>query len=83
MADEGAADLDAAVVAVGGLVAGDGAPGRGVEVEPHLLGEELVQSVLHIIEGYRDRVIDSAILPHTTWKAGELEGDVPARQPVE
>jgi UDP-sulfoquinovose synthase len=46
-------------------------------LEPRLLGEELVASMLRIIEGYRDRVIDHAILPHTTWKAGELEGELP------
>ncbi|MGI9020039.1 MAG: NAD-dependent epimerase/dehydratase family protein [Solirubrobacterales bacterium] len=44
-------------------------------LEPNHLGEELVQSMLRIIEQHRDRVIERAILPHTTWKAGELEGD--------
>jgi UDP-sulfoquinovose synthase len=44
-------------------------------LEPHHLGEELVQSVLQIIERHRDRVIERSILPHTTWKAGELEGE--------
>jgi UDP-sulfoquinovose synthase len=43
-------------------------------LEPHHLGEELVQSMLRIIERHRDRVIERAILPHTTWKSGELEG---------
>jgi len=47
-------------------------------LEPTLLGEELVQSMLHIIERHRDRVIERAILPHTTWKAGELEGEIAA-----
>ena len=41
-------------------------------LEPHLLGEELVHSVLGIVERHRDRVIDDAILPTTEWKAGEL-----------
>ena len=45
-------------------------------LDPSLLGEELVQSMLSIIERHRDRVIEGAILPHTTWKAGELEGEV-------
>jgi UDP-sulfoquinovose synthase len=45
-------------------------------LEPRLLGEELVLSMLRIIDRYRDRVIDRAILPHTTWKAGELEGEL-------
>ena len=45
-------------------------------LEPHHLGEELVQSMLRTIERHRDRVIQRAILPHTTWKAGELEGEL-------
>ena len=45
-------------------------------LEPHLLGEELVLSMLRTIDRHRDRVIDHAILPHTTWKAGELEGEL-------
>jgi UDP-sulfoquinovose synthase len=44
-------------------------------LEPSHLGEELVLSMLRIIDRYRDRVIERAILPHTTWKAGELEGE--------
>ena len=39
-------------------------------LEPTLLGEELVQSVLHAIERHKDRVVASAIEPHTTWKSG-------------
>jgi UDP-sulfoquinovose synthase len=50
-------------------------------LEPHHLGEELVQSMLRIIERHRGRVIERAILPHTTWKAGELEGELPAAEP--
>ncbi|MDQ3572338.1 MAG: NAD-dependent epimerase/dehydratase family protein [Actinomycetota bacterium] len=45
-------------------------------LEPHLLGEELVRSLLGIIEKHADRVIEAAILPTTTWKAGELEGEL-------
>ena len=45
-------------------------------LEPHHLGEELVQSMLRTIQRHRDRVIQRAILPHTTWKAGELEGEL-------
>ena len=37
-------------------------------LKPHLLGEELVESMLHAIEAQKDRVIDSAIDPHTVWK---------------
>jgi UDP-sulfoquinovose synthase len=42
-------------------------------LEPHHLGEELVRSMLRIIERYKDRVIERAILPSTRWKPGELE----------
>jgi UDP-sulfoquinovose synthase len=42
-------------------------------LEPHHLGEELVRSMLKIIERYKDRVIERAILPSTRWKPGELE----------
>lgn len=41
-------------------------------LEPHLLGEELVHSVLGVIERYRGRVIDSAILPTTHWNPSEV-----------
>src|SRR5207302_9897649 len=40
-------------------------------LEPHPLGDELVRSMLATIERYRDRVIESAILPRTRWKPGE------------
>jgi UDP-sulfoquinovose synthase len=42
-------------------------------LEPHLLGQELVRSMLRIIEGHKDRVIERAILPNTRWRPGELE----------
>jgi UDP-sulfoquinovose synthase len=47
---------------------------RDLGLQPHLLGPELVQSMLKVIERHEDRVIDRAILPRTTWKPGELEG---------
>jgi UDP-sulfoquinovose synthase len=47
-------------------------------LQPHLLGEELVQSMLRTIERYRDRVIGRAIAPQTRWKPGELEAAPPA-----
>jgi UDP-sulfoquinovose synthase len=37
-------------------------------LEPHLLSEELVLSVFRIIERHKDRIIESAILPSTTWR---------------
>jgi UDP-sulfoquinovose synthase len=45
---------------------------RDLGLEPHYLGEELVHSVLGVVQRYRDRVIEDAILPTTQWKAGEL-----------
>ena len=49
-------------------------------LQPHLLGDELVHSLLGIIERHKDRVIDSAILPTTQWKPGELEGADPVAE---
>ena len=48
-------------------------------LQPHHLGEELVRSLLGVIERHRDRVIDSAILPTTQWNPGELAPDPFAR----
>jgi UDP-sulfoquinovose synthase len=39
-------------------------------LEPTLLGEELVESMIHAIERHKDRVIDSSIDPHTRWNPG-------------
>ena len=36
-------------------------------LEPTLLGEELVESMIHTIERYKDRVIESSIDPRTRW----------------
>jgi UDP-sulfoquinovose synthase len=36
-------------------------------LEPTLLGEELVESMLHAIERYKGHVIESSIDPHTRW----------------
>jgi UDP-sulfoquinovose synthase len=47
-------------------------------LQPHLLGEELIESMLHAIERYKDRVIERAIPPATQWKPneiGELSGE--------
>ena len=55
---------------------------RDLGLQPHYLGEELVQSMLKTIERYKDRVIDRAIAPRTRWKPGELEaGRSPWRPP--
>jgi UDP-sulfoquinovose synthase len=49
-------------------------------LEPTHLGEELLETMLHTIERYRDRVIERAIDPRIRWRPGELEGDLsPAR----
>jgi hypothetical protein len=37
-------------------------------LEPHFLSEELVASMLAMIERYKDRVIDRAIAPRTLWR---------------
>jgi UDP-sulfoquinovose synthase len=50
-------------------------------LRPHLLGEELVRSMLRIIEHHRARVIDRAILPTTQWRPGELAGELPVADP--
>ncbi len=42
-------------------------------LRPHLLGEELVQSMLRIIARHSDRVIGRAIVPRTRWRPGELD----------
>jgi UDP-sulfoquinovose synthase len=47
---------------------------RDLGLDPTHLGEELVETMLHVIERYSDRVIERAILPTTRWKPGELEG---------
>jgi UDP-sulfoquinovose synthase len=36
-------------------------------LEPTLLGEELVESMLHSIERHKERAIESSIDPHTRW----------------
>ena len=36
-------------------------------LEPTLLGEELVESMIHTIERYKDQVIAGSIDPHTRW----------------
>jgi UDP-sulfoquinovose synthase len=46
-------------------------------LRPHYLGEELVRSMLRIIERHKERVVERAILPRTRWKPGELEGALP------
>jgi len=39
-------------------------------LEPTMLGEELVESMIHAIESHKDRIIPSAIEPHTRWTSG-------------
>jgi UDP-sulfoquinovose synthase len=36
-------------------------------LKPTLLGEELVESIIHAIERYKEQVIESSIDPHTRW----------------
>jgi len=39
-------------------------------LEPTLLGEELVESMIHAIERHKGHVIESSIDPHTRWNPG-------------
>ena len=43
-------------------------------LEAHLLGEELVRSMLGKIDQHKDRVNQRAIMPKTSWSTGELHG---------
>jgi len=43
-------------------------------LEPALLGDELVRSVLKSIADNKDRIIESAIEPNATWKSGSISG---------
>ena len=45
-------------------------------LEPTLLGDELVKSVISMVERHRDRIDASHIEPHTTWKSGR-EAETP------
>jgi UDP-sulfoquinovose synthase len=45
-------------------------------LQPHHLGEELLRSMIGIIERHKGRVIERAILPRTRWKPGELVAEV-------
>jgi UDP-sulfoquinovose synthase len=40
-------------------------------LKPTLLGEELVESMIHVIERHKGRVIESSIDPKTRWNPGE------------
>jgi UDP-sulfoquinovose synthase len=40
-------------------------------LQPRLLTDELVESMLHIIERYRDRVIADRIAPRISWRGGD------------
>ncbi len=44
-------------------------------LQPHLLGDELVRSMLATIERHKDRVISRAIAPKTQWRPGEAEAN--------
>ena len=52
-------------------------------LQPHLLGDELVQSMLTTIERHRDRVITRAIEPRVRWRPdrGPSEATVLATEP--
>jgi UDP-sulfoquinovose synthase len=50
-------------------------------LHPHHLGEELVRSMLKIIERHKDRVIVRAIAPRTRWRPDSTAATVGAGQP--
>jgi UDP-sulfoquinovose synthase len=41
-------------------------------LEPTLLGEELVESIIHAIERYKGNVVESSIDPHTRWNPAKF-----------
>ncbi len=45
-------------------------------LKPSHLGDELVRSMLSIIERHRNRVIERALVPKTQWNPGEHKGGV-------
>jgi UDP-sulfoquinovose synthase len=47
---------------------------RDLGLQPHLLGEELVQSMLATIERHKGRVIERAIAPRTRWRPAAPAG---------
>jgi UDP-sulfoquinovose synthase len=46
-------------------------------LEPTLLGEELVESILHAIERYKNNVIESSIDPSTRWNPAKSPAGEP------
>ncbi len=48
---------------------------RDLGLQPHLLGDELVRSMLSTIERHKDHVISRAIAPKTQWRPGEAEAN--------
>src|SRR3954469_19148336 len=48
---------------------------RELGLKPHYLGEELLRSMIGLIERHRDRVISRAIAPKTQWRPGEAEAN--------
>jgi len=45
---------------------------RDLGLQPHLLGDELIESTLRVVQRYQARVVERAIAPQTRWKPGEL-----------
>jgi UDP-sulfoquinovose synthase len=50
-------------------------------LQPHLLGDELVCSMLRAIECHAERVIRRAVAPRTRWRPGELQAQPSAATP--
>jgi UDP-sulfoquinovose synthase len=45
---------------------------QALGLDPALLGDELVRSMLNAISDNRDRIVESAIEPNATWKSGRV-----------
>ncbi len=49
---------------------------RDLGLKPHLLSDELVESMLATIQRYKDRVVRDRIVPQIQWRQSALEGVV-------
>jgi UDP-sulfoquinovose synthase len=50
-------------------------------LQPHHLSDELVNSVLNVVQHYKDRVVDTAIYPAVNWRQHQLSSS-PVLEPV-
>jgi UDP-sulfoquinovose synthase len=55
---------------------------KDLGLQPHYLGDELVKSMLSIIETHKGRVIERSIAPRTRWKPGADTEDAALAAPA-